>query len=141
MASAPFEGHGDGSPVVRLGNLDRNQTRSSVLLFVAEVCSGEQELFHTFWFTNTEVRPGSLFNLPRTSLSLTRDGELVVVTNTGDKPAIGVNVSAPGHTNKLIVSDNYFWLWPGESREVRVNLPHELAADCWNKHGNPYMEP
>ncbi len=142
VAAADFRVDGDGQPVRRLGSMElsREQTRAMVLLFVAQVRCEGVELFRTFYFTNTEVRPGSLFNLPRTTLSVQRDGRKVTVTNTGANPAVGVSVGAPGRQSELIVTDNYFWLGPAESRTVEINGDFEVAADCWNKESNPYQE-
>ena len=143
VVSRCFEIADGGEPVRSLGTLDlnREQSKSSVLLFVAEILSQGESLFRTFYFTNTEVRRGGLFNLPRTTLALERDGDRVTVTNTGNNPAVGVHISSEGNAHRLTVSDNYFWLMPGESRTVTVNIPEAISVSCWNREGNPYIRP
>ena len=88
---------------------------------------------------NFEVQKGSLFNLPRTTLATERSGNRITITNTGKLPAVGVNIQCPENEYRLIVSENFFWLNPGESKTVDVNLSEEIKTDCWNLEGNPFI--
>ena len=68
-------------------------------------------------------------------------GRLVVeVENTGDRPAVMTNVHVAGRL-RYVADDAFFWLEPGERREVKVRLrllPGESPADleifarAWN---------
>jgi beta-mannosidase len=137
-----LEGKGNGDKVVNLGvlNLTRNNTGYPILLFVAELHVQGVLQYRSFYFTNTEVRPGSLFNLSRTTCETIIDGNKVTVTNTGKKPAVGVNISSPGNADKFIASENFFWLEPGESKTVNVNITDSLVTDFWNKDNNKLVE-
>ncbi|WP_103982980.1 glycoside hydrolase family 2 protein [Parabacteroides chinchillae] len=136
-----FQGQDNQKEVNQLGslNLDTDQTRSPALLFVSEVRSEDKLLFRTFYFMNFEVQKGSLFNLPRTTLATERSGNRIKITNTGKLPAVGVNIQCPENEYRLIVSENFFWLNPGESKTVDVNLSEEIKTDCWNLEGNPFI--
>jgi len=80
-----------------------------------------------------------LMNLPKTTLSMTRQGNDVRVTNTGDKIAFMVNVQCYGADGKRLApvhySDNFFSLLPGESRTVEVEgVPSgaDYKLQVWN---------
>ena len=85
---------------------------------------------------NFEKQKGSLFNLPRTSLSLMVKGNKATVKNTGKFPAVGVNLQCPGSADKFTASDNYFWLDANESAEVGINITKGLTSEAWNLEGN-----
>jgi len=112
--------------------LSAKQTAHGPLFVVAEVMEGEELLDRTFYWLNYEVKPGSLFDLPETRLSWKRRGNRVTVRNRGPLPAIGVEISAPGHQHTLRVSDNHFWLDVGESQTVTVNRRGGLRVGAWN---------
>ena len=59
-------------------------------------------------------------------------GGMAVVKNTGKLPAVGVNISQPGHLDTFTVEDNYFWLDVGETKTVNVNDTKGLTVDGWN---------
>ena len=88
---------------------------------------------------NFEKQKGSLFNLPRTSISNVIKKNKIIVKNTGKFPAVGVNLQSPGNADKFTASDNYFWLDPGESTEVEVNITKTLVSDAWNLEGNEFV--
>jgi hypothetical protein len=125
-----------GPIVVPLLSSPPTSSRTSPLLIVSEVLAGRKLAFRTFYYMNFEQPQGSLFNLPRTTLSLEIRGNNAVVKNTGRVPAAGVNIQAPGRADKFVASDNFFWLDAGESAQVEVNITTELRADAWNLEGN-----
>ena len=86
----------------------------------------------TFYFVNYEIKKDSLFNLPKTKLSMkTLDGK-VTVTNDGDLPAVAVNILRLGHLDTFTADDNYFWLESGESKSLTVNATEGLTLGAWN---------
>ena len=133
-----FSGKDNQKSVTRLGELllSSEQTRTSPLLIVSEVLAGRKLAFRTFYYMNFEQQQGSLFNLPRTTLSLEIRANKAVVRNTGKVPAAGVNLEAPGRADQFVASDNFFWLDAGESAEVDVNITTGLSANAWNLDGH-----
>lgn len=129
-----FKGQGDTRTVVPLGSIDlsRSQTKSSMLFFVVDLFSGEKRLARNYYFTNYEVRRGVIMTMPRTQVDFVREGQYVTLTNTGDKPAMGVYVESPGHAHEFVASENYLWLDPGESHRITVNVDFPVVVKGWN---------
>jgi beta-mannosidase len=129
-----FSGQGSVTAPLRLGEfpLSFEETDSSPLLIVAEVLKDGQVADRTFYWSNYEAVKGCLFSLPQTTLQMSVTGNQVTVTNTGDLPAVAVNVAQPGHLDTFTVSDNYFWLDAGESWTVEVNDTDGLTVGAWN---------
>lgn len=50
----------------------------------------------------------------------------------GQRPAVVVHLDSPGHADTFRISDNYFWLEPGESKTVTVNQTDDLTVGAWN---------
>jgi len=136
-----FSGKGNLKTVEKLGelSLSSEQTKTSPLLIVSEVFADNKLLFKTFYYMNFEKQKGSLFNLPRTSISNVIKKNKIIVKNTGKFPAVGVNLQSPGNADKFTASDNYFWLDPGESTEVEVNITKALVSEAWNLEGNEFV--
>ena len=134
IRSTDFTGAGKVDSPCHLGhlNLDANQTDTVPLFVVAEVLVNDNVEQRTFYFVNHEARKGSLFSLPQTTLQLTLNGNQIVVRNTGDLPAVATNVSRSGHLDTFLVSDNYFWLDPGEAETLEVNSRSGLSVGAWN---------
>jgi beta-mannosidase len=129
-----FSGEGSIQSPMRLGTfpLTFEETDSSPLLTVVEVVKDGQMVDRTFYWTNYEMQKGSLFTLPKTTLKLeTMEGRATVM-NMGDIPAVAVNVSQPGHLDTFTIEDNYFWLDPGETKTVVVNVTDNLVVSAWN---------
>ena len=58
----------------------------------------------------------------KTELSATfADGE-ITVTVTGDKPAYQVALEVPGMEEFMTYEDNFFWMEPGEIRNVKIKM-------------------
>lgn len=108
------------------------QTATAPLLVVAEVRKNGALADRTFYFVNYEAVKGSLFKLPRTTLSLQSGHGRARVTNAGPLPAVGVAVLQPGHLDTFTADDNYFWLDPGEEHAVQVNTTEGLKVEAWN---------
>ena len=120
--------------VKKLGNLNLNraQTKSTMLFFVVDVCSEGKRLSRNYYFTNYEVRRGVIMSMPRTEITMKRDGRQITVTNVGKLPAIGVYVESPGYAHEFIASKNYLWLDPGESQIIEVNVDYPVCVKGWN---------
>jgi len=134
-ANQTFAGKGSIDAAEELGRFTMHwrDTETVPLLVVAEVVVGRKCIDRTFYFVNYEPVKGCLLKLPRTRLKLQSSrGKRVTVTNTGRRPAVGVNIARPGKLDTFTVSDNYFWLDAGESRTVMVNHPEGLTVDAWN---------
>ncbi len=114
-------------------SLRRQQAETFPLFFVSEVKAEGELKFKTFYFINFEKKKGCLFNLPRTTLSMEIQGNKAIVKNTGTLPAVGVNIQCQGKADKFTASDNFFWLDPGESHAIEVNITDNLTLNAWNK--------
>jgi beta-mannosidase len=86
----------------------------------------------TFYWTNFHSAKDSLFNLPKTSVSLDIKDGMAIMKNTGSLPAVGVNVGRPGHADTFYADENYFWLDPSETKSVKVSDTRGLVLNAWN---------
>lgn len=129
-----FQGENSINRVRQLGelSLSARQTQTVPLLISSEVQVDGQLVDRTFYFVNYETKKGCLFELPKTRLNMQIHGNKVLVKNEGSLPAVGVNISRPGHLDTFTIDDNYFWLNPGESHSVTVNSSEGLVLDAWN---------
>jgi beta-mannosidase len=134
IINTEFEGDVNQKTVNKLGELSLTpeQMQTAPIFFVAEVLVDNKLAFRTFYFMNFEKEKGSIFNLPKTTLSLVVEGNKAIVKNTGVLPAVGVNINSPGNADKFTASDNFFWLEAGEAAEVNVNIIENLTIDAWN---------
>lgn len=77
------------------------------------------------------------FAIHTTILSLSCDGPRLCITNVGDQPAWPVSIRQPGREQELL-SDNYFWLWPGEKKIVELtgsgtsSFADNTIVTAWN---------
>ena len=108
------------------------QTKTVPLLVVTDVLVNGTPAKRNYYFTNFQAKRDCLFNLPKTRLSLSPGKGKVTVRNEGAAPAVGVNVSRPGHAETFFIDENYFWLDPGESKTVLVNDAEGTTVDGWN---------
>jgi beta-mannosidase len=129
-----FQGNGAVKSVARLGEfvLTAEQTKTAPLLVITDVIRNGTPTKRNYYFTNFEPVKDCLFNLPKTKLAIQAGDGKVVVRNDGPLPAVGVNISRPGHLDTFFVSDNYFWLDPGETTTVSVNTVEGIVVDAWN---------
>lgn len=137
IASKTFSrSKGDGpSTVVRLGDykLSEKQTNSRIIFHTIDILdSAGNSIFRNFYFSNYEIKPGSITAMPKTSVRMARVGRAVTLTNVGSVPAVGVSLEAPGYMNRLIVSENFIWLNPGESKTLTVNIDKPIMLKGWN---------
>ena len=139
VATHTFNGTGDDNVVKKLGeiSLNREQTKSTMLFFVLDIIKDNKNIYRNYYFTNYEVRPGSIVSMPQTEIKMERTGNMVTLTNTGKHPAIGVHIEAPEKMDQLIVSENYIWLNPQESKILKINLESPVIIKGWNLQ-SPY---
>ena len=131
-----FSGQDSIESPLKLGrfSLTFEETDTMPLLIVADVIKGWTLVDRTFYWTNYEAVKGCLFRLPQTSLALSVAGSKVTVLNTGDLPAVAVNVARPGYLDTFTVSDNYFWLDASEEKTVKVSESDGVVVSAWNVH-------
>ena len=80
------------------------------------------EPIRSYTFMNFDRIKGSLFTLPRTTLEYSVSGNRFTVKNTGNVPAVSVNFKNSKVSDVFWCEDNYFWLEPGESKTIEVNM-------------------
>ncbi len=130
-----FKGKGTEQAVSRLGEfqLDADQTWNCPLFIVTEINSADGLIDRVFYWLNYTSVQGCLFSLPPAQLSLDRqDSELISVSNSGDKPAVGVHFVCPEISDHFHCDDSYFWLDPGEERQITVSQTNEVRVAAWN---------
>ena len=117
-----FDGKGSVNTVGKAGDftLTAEQTYHTPLIIAFDLYVGGQYVNRTFVYFNYEYEQGSLFYLPRTSLSYSVSGNTVTVKNTGDLPAVGVELLT-SDTSKFVTEDNFFLLAAGETVTLTVN--------------------
>jgi beta-mannosidase len=134
IKSSRFTGRGSIKAVAKLGEftLTAQQTKTAPLLIVTEVRRDGKLAKRNYYFTNFTPVKDSLFHLPKTIVSVRTGDRQLIVRNDGKVPAVGVNVSRPGHGDTFFAEENYFWLNPGESKSVAVNATAGVVAQGWN---------
>jgi beta-mannosidase len=134
IKESKFPGKGSIAKVSKLGEfaLAAEQTKTTPLFVTADVLRAGVLAKRNYYFTNFELAKDCLFELPKTKLSVeVREGK-VVVKNDGTLPAVGVEISQPGHLDEFFAEDNYFWLDPGETKIVPVNAVKGRSVKAWN---------
>lgn len=135
IAAAEWQGSGSGKPTRQLGALALKKAdlqSDAPLFFVAEVSVDGTLVDRSWSFANFERKPDSLFNLPTTTLDVAFAEDAVTITNTGDHPAIGVEVLRPGHADTFTPGDGMLWIEPGQSRQVAVSETDGVIVSAWN---------
>ena len=91
------------------------------------------EIAHrTFYWLNYKDRQGCLFQLPETLLKWSMEDGFAVVDNRGEYPAVGVYFECPEVSNVFRAEDSFFWLDPGEKRNIKINSPGIVKTKAWN---------
>ena len=130
-----FSGSGNEGVVNRLGEftLDADQTWSRPLFITADITtdSGLQDSV-LYWLNYTAIQ-GCLFDRPATRLAIESDGDnSILVSNIGEKPAVGVHFDCPAISDRFACADSYFWLAPGDQRRIAVSQVSGVGAAAWN---------
>ena len=129
-----YQDHNSINKVKYLGNftLTAQQTQTTPLLIVTEVYKNGDLSGRTFYWMNFNSHPGCLMELPKTNLKLSFEGNVAVIQNIGDVPAVGVNFDCPDISDKFRAEDSYFWLDPKEVKRVNVNMVDGIKLKAWN---------
>lgn len=134
IKSETYSGSGSIDRVRQVGTfrLSSQETSSSPLFTVVEIRRNKQLTHRSYYWSNFERNKDCLFNLPTTTLSMKVEGTNVTLTNSGSLPAVAAHVLRPSHLDTFTADDNYFWLEPGESRQIVVSDSRGVVAGAWN---------
>ena len=83
-------------------------------------------------FTNYETKQGCILESKRSKLSYSQNGRILILKNNDVIPAVGVTVEVPGKASSLLLSDNYFWMDPGEEKKIEINVDGIAVVKGWN---------
>lgn len=122
VKAVTYEGKGSVKTVGKAGDftLTAEQTDHTPLTVTVDLYVDGKYVNRTFVYFNYEYESSCLFYLPRTSLTYSVSGNTVIVKNTGDLPAVGVELLT-SDTSKLVTEDNFFFLAVGETVTLTVN--------------------
>lgn len=111
-----------------------NQLRSTMLYFKLDLLDENGRKLRRNWYIeNWDSREDGMLLAPHCKLNVVQTGGKVEITNTSDKiPAAYVEVSVPGESDKLDLSDNYLWIDPGETVTVKMNTTSKVKIYSWN---------
>ncbi|HEY5138705.1 MAG TPA: hypothetical protein VIJ25_05225, partial [Methylococcales bacterium] len=122
--------------------LSVEQTQSTPLLIVVQTHCNKKLIDHTFYWLNYKAKPGCLMELPATKLEVKVVSKgcepdkglpyAVMITNKGNKSAVGTHFNCPKISDTFRTRDNYFWLEPGESKTVAVSHVENVSVSAWN---------
>lgn len=96
------------------------------------------------WLKPTVAKTATSLTLTQTAsetISPNRSRIKIKLTNTGNLPAFMTNVDIDGTKRSVVASDNYFWLAPGETRDITLDVlwrepatktTATLTASAWN---------
>ena len=128
ISEAVYSGR-DSANVTYLGHLpvDRADAGSGPVLLTAEVYVED-----TFYWFNYQQKQGCLLALPGTTLTCNVKEGHVVISNTGDVPAVGVTVECPDRDTEFVTESSLFWLNPGEVKCIAVSHTDSLVVRAWN---------
>ena len=104
---------------------------------MVDVTIGDELAGRNFYFVNFEEKQGCLFTSPRTTVEMTREGNVCVFRNTGSLPAVNVHFVCPKSAERFVADDNWFWLEPGETKRVWVNDPGVVERIDWWQDASP----
>jgi len=77
------------------------------------------------WLKPTVAKNATTLSIQETSNTIVSEGESEVkllVKNTGKVPAFMAKVDVAGVKRAFYASDNFFWLSPGESKTITMNV-------------------
>ncbi len=133
---AVFEKNGKGGlpQVKQIGSLTLTEqmTDTDPLFIVSEIGCDEKEPIRSFYWLNYQYDKDWIAKLPKAVLNYTIEEQKVCISNTGSIPAVAVHFNCAGISDRLTVSDNFFWLNPGETKKVTVNDTQIDGVSAWN---------
>ena len=124
-----------GGRVERLGEirLSEAQTDSDMLYFVCDLYHGKRRISRKWYFSNYTSRPNAIFGSTAAEIRVKRSGCTVILENESKVPAVAVNVEVPDKSDRLVLSDNFMWLDPGETVRIKMNVSENCSVSWWNK--------
>lgn len=131
--SKEWSGNDTVGYVGRIGEFEISEkaAASNPLFVVVELMKDGIRVGKTFYWLNFAKEVGCIMQIPETTLSLKKEKGKAIITNTGTLPAVGVHFLCGGISDKFVAEDNFFWLEPGETVEVGVNM-EEYEISAWN---------
>lgn len=130
-----YSGKGSVSRIGKVGSFELTaaQTNTTPLMITVDLIIDGSFYNRTYAYMNYEQDTGSLFYLPRTTLKYSISGNVCTIKNTGDYPAVAVNIDCSNVSDTMVLSDNWFWLDAGESINVTVSDPAGIeGVSCFN---------
>ncbi len=123
VKSETFTGKGAQKTNQKVGDftLTAAETAHTPLTLTVDLAVNGRYENRTYAYLNFESDPGCLFYLPRTTLAYSVSGNTVTIENTGNKPAVGVQLEVPATSDTTTLGDNYIWLNPGETVKIPVS--------------------
>ena len=118
-----------------LGDVSLNveQTDVVMLYYKTDVMDAAGKVLARNWyFTNYETKQGCILESKRSKLSYSQNGRILILKNNDVIPAVGVTVEVPGKASSLLLSDNYFWMDPGEEKKIEINVDGIAVVKGWN---------
>ena len=114
--------------------LDEKQTCSRMLWFKTDLIGEDGKLINRNWYIeNFDSKTGNVLEAPRCNVSVKQTGKILYITNNSTKiPAVGISIEVPGEEDKLILSDSYLWIEPGETVEITMNTSSPARVTGWN---------
>jgi hypothetical protein len=130
VAERKIEFVSNGKENILIGKLDLGVPKENhiLLLLVLDLLENGRKLARNYYWFNFREEPGCLFNLPKTRLSAHIERDKIVVKNIGELPAVGVYLFAPEISDCLRLEDGYFWLEPGEEKEIGFTLMPNIGG-------------
>lgn len=120
--------------------LTAEQTSTAPLIIMCDTIVEGQSVARNYYWYNCIERVGALQLLGKTQLTYHTDGDRVTVTNIGDVPAVGVKIEV-GDSSVAVLSDNYFWLNPGETKTVTVEHSTVSGVSAFNLKADDDSKP
>ena len=121
---------------VKIGDMELSyeQTKTAPLFLVSDIVIDDELIHRNYYFINYEMEKGSLFSLPRASLICKVDNEnkIVRVSNIGNVPSVCTQIINSKNSDKIVLSDNCFWLEAGETIETKTNITNDIWVKSWN---------
>ena len=135
VKSEKIEGQGSIDQVELVGELSLTAKEADTMpLFIITDILVDGKLVHrNDYYMNFEEKQGSLFEMPKTTLSWKVEGNAFTVTNTGKNPAVNVHFDCAEVSDTFRPDDNWFWLEPGESKTITANFTEGVKGfTSWN---------
>lgn len=113
--------------------LTESRTLSEMLYLKTDLLKDDGTVLARNWyFCNYETRRGVMLESRAADVIMEQDGNDIKLSNLSAWPAVGVAIDVPGLSSRLLLSDNYLWLDPGETVTVKSNISGHAVISWWN---------